>query len=117
MSGSSLTVDAMLACAEKKKQTVRYPAENELFLDIDTDEDYKILIHNADVLGNLVSGILTTISKSGLPHRHVVVTLSTHVTQLERILLQACLGSDRKHELLSYLAALDGNAQPTVFFE
>lgn len=45
--------------------------------------------------------ILVTTSKSGKGH-HVYIRLPKYVGELERILLQACLGSDPKREMLNW---------------
>jgi hypothetical protein len=42
-------------------------------------------------------------SRSGLPKRHITVTLVDPVSQIERLALQAMLGSDRVRELLGYV--------------
>lgn len=56
-------------------------------------------------------------SKSGGEHRHITLTLSNNISDVERILLQAILGSDPKRELLSYIRILRNIPQPTAFFE
>ncbi len=125
MSQSSPTLNASLLAAKRLGLKVRIPEPDELFIDIDNDEDYEIFEENYEILrANLqvVDGVLASkkvaVSKSGLPNRHVVVKLGRPVLNpLERLLYQALLGSDRKHELLSYLALCGGHAAPTMFFE
>lgn len=120
VSGSSPTIEAALAAAAAKgTPVVREPAGNELFLDIDSAEDAEFFASQLLILEENIGieGFVSTVSKSGLPHRHVVVTLARDVTTLERIALQAMLGSDRKHELLSFLDMQKGMEKPTLFFE
>ncbi len=124
MSGDSanLTMAGALAGAARLGLTIRYPKENELFLDIDSEEDFTrflelftVLIQNSAPGHNYDAWP----SKSGLPKRHVVVTLPHPVVnEMGRVTLQAILGSDRKRELLSWLAITkDLNPEPTLFFE
>lgn len=102
---------------------VRYPASNELFVDIDSEEQSKAFddlfkIFCEHYWGDIVELTLEesvgaeqpppvftrTPSPSGKPGRyHVVVTLPRDVpTQKERIIWQALLGSDTKREALAY---------------
>lgn len=57
-------------------------------------------------------------SKSGRGHYHGYVQLTRIVAHpLERYLLQACLGSDRRKELLTWMRWYEGHEMPCVFFE
>ena len=58
-------------------------------------------------------------SKSGEPGKmHITLVFQDRTfTTLERIGLQAMLGSDRVRELLSYVQYLNGDAHPTLFLE
>lgn len=105
--------------ALKEGLRIRLPLGNQLFIDLDGDEDLatfegllKILSDNIGVVDHVI-----TPSKSGLPHRHIIVNLKHKVTMLERIALQACLGSDRKREILSFIELSNGDSAPTLFFE
>lgn len=106
--------------AAAKGLVVVYPADNELFIDID----------DAESLGVFERGVLwlksfdpctwmVMKSPSGKPDRwHVTVKLARQVEdKFERIALQALLGSDRLHEILSWRAAEAGDERPTCFFE
>jgi hypothetical protein len=107
-----------LACVE--------PEPAELFIDLDDPRDDAHLDLMIALLNH--NGIVTrrgkTITSKG-GHAHVYVTcdwLATVPIKLRpiiRIALQACLGSDRSHELLSLLTAAyhQSDAPPTVFFE
>ena len=63
------------------------------------------------------NGSKVTESRHGLPGRHIVVTLDHDITETERLLLQACLGSDCVRELLGYVQMKNGDAHPTLFLE
>lgn len=57
-------------------------------------------------------------SKSGLPHRHVKVTFGNarSLSMPERLLLQACCGSDPNREFLGLLNYWRGDPEPSVLF-
>jgi len=99
------------------------PSKTELFIDIDDeqgaakfDELFPIFLEfrpNAVV-------VRRTPSPSGKPGRyHIVVDTNSNskLTDLERITLQAALGSDRKRELLGWQRVELGDKNPTLFFE
>jgi hypothetical protein len=105
--------------AKKLGMDVVFPESNQLQLDIDNDADYAYMQSVWDVL-DAHWGIVDVEehpSKSGLPKRHVTITLNKELAPVERVLLQACFGSDRKRELLSYLQVLNGDAHPILFLE
>lgn len=107
--------------AEKLGLQIVEPGPRDVFVDIDTDADYRHLTAMLDVV-NAVEVYLKIgaeyPSKSGLPRRHVYVVADRDLTPVERIAIQATLGSDRKRELLSLLRVwLHTDRQPTVFFE
>lgn len=121
MSKVSLTADETAKQAKAAGCYVKHPKDNELFVDIDNESDLLTFEKNVKVLEQhiVVKGWNATPSKSGLPKRHIVVWLDRDVKDnVERILLQAVLGSDRLRELLSYVRIDQGiNHNPTVFFE
>lgn len=97
------------------------PAPNELFIDIDSDEAFDKFLYNRGLMYEHAPGFIEKViaapSKSGFPKRHVTVTLDRNITDVERIGLQAILGSDTKRETLSYLSCMHGHIHPTLFFE
>lgn len=99
---------------------VVYPSDRELQIDIDNEHSYLLFTRLINVLGKHV-GIINwheNPSKSGQKaRRHITVTLSHPVTELERICLQACLGSDRVRELLGYVQYKNNDPHPTLFLE
>ena len=99
--------------------TVVFPAPNELLIDIDNEHSFQMFMKQMDILKKYVgaTGDTITPSRHGFPGRHIVVTLDHDIDETERILLQACLGSDRVRELLSYVQMKNGDAHPTLFLE
>lgn len=111
-----MTIEDTFEAASELGLVVRIPTPRELFLDLDTKADFDHFLATIPSLPGVKTWKQTP-SKSGYPRCHVVVDLHYDVSDKERILLQACLGSDRLHELLSYLASKSGNPAPSVFFE
>lgn len=96
------------------------PGPRQLFVDIDSDADNAYLEKQiARLISNGVTIVATgdTPSKSGLPKRHVTLEVDHDLTDIERIALQACLGSDRVREILSLCRVYKGISPATVFFE
>jgi hypothetical protein len=98
---------------------IRFPADNELFIDIDNEHSYLMFQKQIDIVKKYVRATGHTVKPSlhGLPGRHIVVTLSRNVTELERICLQACMGSDRVRELLGFIQNANKDPHPTLFLE
>lgn len=106
---------------------VRVPEGNELLVDIDSDEAFESFQERYRLLSDLgiVNGFVKTPSKSGDPGRyHIVVKVSVlgmasgkWLTPVERIALQAIVGSDYKREANSFRRILDGDPIPTLFYE
>jgi len=110
-----------LAVAKEKGCVIVAPKPNELFIDIDEEEQLDVfkgqIKRVIEVFGKRVSWNQRS-SPSGLPGRyHIVVTLPVEVTAVERIALQACLGSDLVREILSWARMRLGHDLPTCFFE
>lgn len=98
------------------------PQRDELQLDIDTPEDlehYEQMRQLLQDTGYYVQEVRRTKSVSGNTHVYVRALWTERLSVLERIMLQAMLGSDRKRELLSYLRHKSGDKSkpPTVLFE
>jgi hypothetical protein len=105
--------------AAREGLDVKYPAANELFIDIDNEHSYMMYQKQMDIMRKYVgaSSDLVTPSRHGLPGRHIVVTLQRDITEVERIALQACLGSDRVRELLGFIQNHNNDPHPTLFLE
>lgn len=98
---------------------VVFPAANQLQIDIDSDEAYERYLRVHPLLYQhlgVVDGEEHP-SKSGGEKRHITLTLKKDITDTERILLQACLGSDPVREFLGYIQVLTGDPHPVLFLE
>jgi hypothetical protein len=105
--------------AEEDGLVVVLPAGDELQLDLDSDRDYAIYQKLFPIIDRyyVVMAVKDEPSRSGLPKRHITLTLGKAVTVFERIALQVCLGSDRVRELLGVVQAMQGDPHPTLFLE
>ena len=104
--------------AEGKRVVI--PSAYELQLDIDSEEQYAVFLRSAEVvLRNWADSVEIEEhpSSSGLPRRHITLTLPFEVGPWQRIALQAALGSDPVRELLSATRLLRGDDYPTLFVE
>ncbi len=112
---------ASLETAFKEKLRVVIPKSTELFIDIDSDADYAQFneAYSRLKLYGFFPPLYRTenVSRNGLPGRHITVTLRTDVSPLERVALQAILGSDWKRELYSLFRIKQEEPLPTLFFE
>lgn len=115
---SDWSIDAVRVASERGL-VVRYPAPDELFIDIDSSTSLATFERNRDVLKDTIVGHRIDPSPSGKPyHFHIRVKLVRNVrNDAERIGLQALLGSDTLHEALSWRAANAGHENVTLFFE
>lgn len=109
------------ATANSRGLIVVLPGDEDLFIDIDDAESMAVFDRNIEIVkaSDNVIEIKKTPSPSGKDGRfHIVVTLGRPIKDaLERIMMQALLGSDRLHETLSWQGAVRGDANPTLFFE
>ena len=100
---------------------IKQPLPNQLFLDFDSDKQYENFLILSKVLErNLAESVDVKVypSKSGLPHRHAIVSLPWRLSgEWERLAWQAALGSDPVRELLSCVRNLNGEEWPTIFAE
>lgn len=89
-----------------------------LQLDIDSKDDLEWAVEMLLLLkeNNFPIGdIKSTRSKSG--NFHIYVEMKQKMPWSHRILLQACLGSDRKRELLNFLYRYEGGDGDCLLFE
>ena len=100
-----------------KGYSVQYPRRDQLFIDIDSEEQYQqfLLMFNRFKVNFQSITFKEEPSNSGLPRRHVYVSLGNKISPIERIALQAIFGSDPVRELLSYFRYLSGDNMPTLF--
>jgi hypothetical protein len=94
-------------------------ADNQLFIDIDTDLQFAVFETQVKLFKKhfYFKSVTVSPSKQGLPHRHVIIEMGANYPLLTRIAFQACLGSDPARELLSVKRAIDGESNVVVFFE
>ena len=109
------------AAAKKHGQVCVYPGAHELFVDIDCQEDRDWLDEQLAVLSKMnfeLEVVREIPSKSGGARCHVYLHSPRELSNMDRIALQACLGSDRRRELLSIMRTfLKVGRAPTIFFE
>jgi hypothetical protein len=111
--------DAVIAQAVADGFVVTIAAGSVLQVDIDSDADYMAFQSLwgmfADITGGQVKLIVP--SRSGLPKRHITITLPYEVDDITRLALQAILRSDPRRELFGYRRVRDGIAPVTVFID
>lgn len=105
--------------AETLKCGLLIANDKQLFVDLDTEEQYTQFKFQIKLLKKhfWFSGWTEAPSMSGLPHRHIVVTMHDAYPVMTRIALQACLGSDPTRELLSVRRAHNNEDNVVIFFE
>lgn len=96
------------------------PENNQLQIDIDNEHSYMLFQKQMQIVHTYIPvvDIKETESKSGKPWKlHITVTLEDDVTTIERLALQAMLGSDRVRELLGYIQYKNNDPNPVLFLE
>lgn len=104
--------------AKNRGLTVIEGSSNHLLIDIDSgaahDQFDRMILFLGDKLSIL--SIEWWYSKSG-KHKHYYITLGEHLSAVQRIALQAILGSDPKRELLAIIRSTKGVAEPSLLFQ
>lgn len=115
----NLTWESTQKRAKELRVDIVHPAANELFVDIDTVAAMHVFDRNLEVLRRHVpvSKVEISVSKTGGDRHHLVVTLGVEVSELERIAMQAALGSDPMREMLSIARVYENQQHATVFYE
>lgn len=112
MSVSSLQI--AVDVARSKGQEVVFGDSHHLLLDIDSKEALAHYESFMEMLKDLELVEESRWSSKSLGHLHIIVQSKKYaLTVSERIALQACLGSDLKHEALSLVSYLN----PCVLFK
>jgi hypothetical protein len=95
------------------------PESNEVFIDIDSEEDYLLYQDQMKILCKMFANVASEEheSRNGLPGRHITLFMPFELSDAERIGWQASLGSDYKRELLSMIRLTRGDLHPTLFVE
>lgn len=96
-----------------------YPEPNQLLIDIDCDAQFEIFKAQVDLLRRVFPTARWEWkpSDSGLPNRHIIVTLPFEVLEYQRIAFQAAMGSDPARELVNLIRMEFGIDTPTRFCE
>ncbi len=105
--------------AERKGFEIVRGTPNTLLLDLDTKADREHFDNAWKCLRSFLAVKITRRwpSKSG-KGEHIEILLPEELPVVERLLIQACLGSDRLHEMLSLCTGVwNGNDSPTVLFK
>jgi hypothetical protein len=114
---TSLSSDAAIQQAEEKNCTILYADDRTLQIDIDTDEDYEFFEKQVSRLREYMDLPATyDVLRSISGNRHILIQLPRPLPVKDRIMLQACLGSDRVREILSYARYRKGDPQPVLLF-
>jgi len=117
----SLSNDKAYRFAADNNFEIVVPDDYELQIDLDSEEEYQYFLKQLKIVKRYMpieGEPKIKPSRHGLPKRHATVRLTEKVSQIERICLQACLGSDRVRELLCYFRVKVCNeAIATLFFE
>ena len=109
----------VFAIAEEFGCSVVFPEDNEVQLDIDTQEQRDFVYERIRELKEWEKIIVSqTESKKGHPHYHICIKFPNHkFTPMERIGIQAVMGSDCVREWLNTLRYINGDSQPSCLFE
>ncbi len=114
------TSQGSLEEARKEGLRVILPEPKQLLIDIDTEANLETFNRNYLLLQELgvdLLGYSSRPSRRKIEGRHITVRLGWKPTVIERIALQAMLGSDLKREIYSFWRWQTGEAIPTMFFE
>jgi len=105
---------------EAQGYVICYPEPDELFIDIDTLEQYAVYERQLELLLKWYPGAtyIRTTSKSGDPRMHVRVRVPSKIFDDEsRIAWQSALGSDPTREFMSLMRVEREVPDPTIFVE
>ena len=115
------TTYRVIAVAEANGSTVLYPSDKELFIDIDTKEQYQLMKERLARLPNMLfmkAAITRDVpSASGGDHRHVTLEISEELPAEIRAAIQMFLCSDPVREILAIRRVLQGVTNPIIFIE
>lgn len=110
--------DEAIVKARKLGKIIILPKENELQLDIDSEEQFTLFHARLKELNALHKiQIVQEVKSSKDGHYHVYIKLTRDIPTEERIILQMFLGSDPIREYLSMCLAKIGDSEPILLFE
>ena len=102
----------------KQDEEVRFPAADELLIDIDSPEAEAVFNKNLPKFQMHVCEVITVDRRTSRHGNvHIYVRLDRYIDNTERILFQTFLGSDQTRELLSYIRNINDDPHPTLFIE
>lgn len=121
--GLSRTVEEITKEAERKGLVAFFPLPNEVMVDLDEvysvfdkeDEQTARVLTAMQTNGYILKSSLRTTSKSG--KQHIYYRFNRELDRMERLLIQAALGSDRVREFLGMVRATSGADEDTALFE
>ena len=95
------------------------PTSRQIFLDIDSDEQNMLMLERmAELLdffdGHMEFSCKAYPSKSGIPHRHVIVTFEDDLAIPEKLFLQSFLCSDHLRDIMSFIQYKSGDSKPIL---
>lgn len=94
------------------------PGATDIQIDLDTPIVPDTFMHRVMMAEDL--GLVKKFSEKATPSKggnwHVTLQATRPLTPLDRLMLQALLGSDWKREMLSYQRYLNGDMEPSVLF-
>ncbi len=112
------TIETLAAKAALTNRLVIFPEANQLFIDLDSQQDVVMFLERLELLNRFEVAAVTSVTESHTDdHYHAVVTLSREPSPWERVATQAALGSDRKRELLAIINRTGDMPGPNCFFE
>lgn len=120
MSGAGHCPDLEKKAAAKGNLVIKRPKEDEVFIDIDTQDQYLqfLMVRKFFYEHGYIRNTEDWPSPSGREgHRHIVVRWHRMLTEWERVALQSIFGSDPKREMLSWQGLEAGHQGVSVFFE
>jgi hypothetical protein len=106
--------------AKERGCEVQHPTDTQLFIDIDTQEDFERFSVRFSHLSTLLPDALKSKeilpSKQGFPHCHIIINFGRALSQLEQLYFQSLLGSDPKREILCAAAWFKGETVHNILF-
>ncbi len=110
-------LDARVEEAKAQGLEIIQPEANELLLDLDSQQDGYVMDALLPILRDYKFNVtIRKVERSRHGNKHAYLICPRAITYLERIALQACLGSDRKRELLGLMRVFQGISPVTVLF-
>ena len=99
---------------------VVYPESNQIQLDIDNEKSYEDFLRRVESVERRLAWVMNIQirpSKSGLPHRHITITVGNkEISDWERVGLQLMFGSDPVRESVNAMRCAAGVANPSCLF-